>query len=68
MIKDTLYLTPNYFHFVTPTGLVSIDEIPEYAGLIYMDENLNFEIIKKASLLHKEKAPKLEAFYKIILF
>ena len=56
MIKDTLYLTSNYFHFVTPTGLVSIDDIPEYAGLIYMDENLNFEVIKKAPLLHKEKA------------
>ena len=55
-VKDTLYLTPNYFHFVVPTGLVTIDEIPEYAGLIYMDTDLNFEIIKKAPLLHKEKA------------
>lgn len=55
-VKDTLYLTSNYFYFVVPVGLVSIDEIPEYAGLIYMDTNLNFEIIKKAPLLHKEKA------------
>lgn len=55
-VKDTLYLTCNYFNFVVPTGLVTIEEVPEYAGLIYMDENLNFEIIKKAPLLHKEKA------------
>jgi hypothetical protein len=55
-VKDTLYLTCNYFNFVVPTGLVTTEEIPEYAGLIYMDENLNFEIIKKAPLLHKEKA------------
>lgn len=55
-VKDTLYLTCNYFNFVVPTGLVTIDEVPEYAGLIYMDENLNFEIVKKAPLLHKEKA------------
>ena len=55
-VKDTLYLTCNYFNFVVPTGLVTPDEVPEYAGLIYMDENLNFEIIKKAPLLHKEKA------------
>jgi len=56
MVKDTLYLTCNYFNFVVPTGLVTAEEVPEYAGLIYMDENLNFEIIKKAPLLHKEKA------------
>lgn len=55
-IKETLYLTCNYFNFVVPTGLVTRDEIPEYAGLIYMDENLKFEIIKKAPILHKEKA------------
>lgn len=55
-VKDILYLTCNYFNFVVPTGLVTIEEVPEYAGLIYMDESLNFNIIKKAPLLHKEKA------------
>jgi len=56
MVKDTLYLTPNYFNFVVPTGLVSVEDVPEYAGLIYCDENLNFEVIKKAPLIHKTKA------------
>jgi hypothetical protein len=53
---DTWYLTPNYFYFVVPRDLISIEEVPEYAGLMYMDENLQFEIIKKSPLIHKTKA------------
>ena len=56
MITDTWYQTPNYFNFVVPNGLVSIDEIPEYSGLIYVDNMGKFEIIKKAPLIHKIKA------------
>jgi len=56
MVKDTWYINPNYFYFVVPTNLVSIDEIPEYAGLIYVNELLGFEIIKKAPVIHKVKA------------
>lgn len=56
MIKDIWYLTSNYFYFVVPDGLISIEEVPEYAGLIYVSENLEFNILKKAPLIHKEKA------------
>jgi hypothetical protein len=56
MVKDIWYLTPNYFSFVVPENLISIEEVPEYAGLIYMTSELQFVIIKKAPLLHKEKA------------
>ena len=55
-IEKTFYYTPNYFNFVVPTGLISIEEVPNYAGLIYMDDKLNFTIIKKAPLIHKIKA------------
>lgn len=55
-IKDTWYLTPNYFYFVVPSNLITIDDIPEYAGLIYIDENLQFNTIKKAPIIHKTKA------------
>lgn len=51
-----VYLLPNYFTFVTPRDLVSIDEIPDYAGLIYINDDNSFEIIKKPKLLHKTKA------------
>lgn len=53
---ETIYLLPNYFNFVTPKNLIKIDEVPEYAGLIYMNEDGSFDIIKKPKLLHKIKA------------
>jgi hypothetical protein len=53
---NLVYLLPNYFTFVTPRDLVSIDEIPDYAGLIYINDDNSFEIIKKPKLLHKTKA------------
>lgn len=49
------YYIPNYFYFVVTENLVSIDDIPEYAGLIYL-VNDKFIQIKKAPLLHKTKA------------
>lgn len=51
-----LYLLPNYFTFVVPFGLVSEEEVPEYAGLMYMNDDSSFVIVKKPKLLHKEKA------------
>ncbi len=53
---DIFYYLPNYFNFVTPRGLISVEEIPEYAGLIYINEDSSFEIIKKPKLLHNVKA------------
>jgi hypothetical protein len=51
------YNIPNYFSFVVPKDLIKLEEIPEYAGLIYLsDDNMSFEIIKKAPLLHNTKA------------
>ena len=50
------YYTPNYFYFVVTENLVTLDEIPEYAGLIYVRENGKIETIKKAPILHKTKA------------
>lgn len=43
----------NRFFFAVPEGLVSVDEIPEYAGLIYVDENGSARKVKDAPLLHK---------------
>lgn len=50
----------NYFVFVTMPDLVSIDEIPEYAGLYEIDKTTNLygnsiNIVKKPKLLHKGK-------------
>ena len=49
------YNRPNYFTYVTPTDLIKIEEVPEYAGLIYWD-GINFTVIKEAPRAHKIKA------------
>lgn len=53
---------PNYFYYVVPTDLIKVDEMPDYAGLIYVKgvvfgTNIRyyFTEIKKAPKLHKEK-------------
>ncbi len=52
---------PNRFYFVVPEGLVKIEEVPEYAGLIEIKTYKRHNIphcaltVKKAPLLHKEK-------------
>ena len=53
---ETFYLLPNYFNFVTPRDLIKLEEVPDYAGLIFMDEDGSFEVMRKPKLLHNTKA------------
>ena len=47
---------PHYFYYAVPKGLITVDEVPEYAGLIYVTEyGFPYEVVKKAPQLHKEK-------------
>lgn len=51
---------PNYFYYAVPEGLISEDEVPEYAGLIYVKNIISWPyfqitIAKRAPSLHKEK-------------
>lgn len=46
---------PNYFSFVTPAGLVKIYEVPEYAGLIEVNEDGKVVYTKVPLRLHKNK-------------
>ncbi len=55
-LHEIWFLVPNYFYFVVPENLVSLEEIPEYAGLIYFNDKQEFDIIKKAPIIHKTKA------------
>lgn len=55
---------PNRFYFVIPVGLVKIEEIPEWAGLIVVGENnktIYENEIKTAPVLHREKRPSVES-------
>jgi len=43
-------MIPHRFYYTTPHNLITADEVPEYAGLIYAP---NYTVIKNAPLLHK---------------
>jgi hypothetical protein len=47
---------PNRFYYACPSCLIYEQDIPEYAGLIWVSDNGSVEVKKKAPLLHKEKA------------
>jgi len=53
---------PNRFYYVCEEGLIKLDEIPKYAGLIYIKNKRDYVEIKNAPLLHREKVTK--AMYK----
>lgn len=44
----------SYFYFACPKDLIRLDEIPDYAGLIYVDGD-KVEIVKKAPRLQSVK-------------
>lgn len=45
---------PNRFYYCCPVDLISPEEVPEYAGLMYYDGG-RFKKVKNAPLIHKEK-------------
>jgi len=45
---------PNKFFFACPEGLIDVKDIPEYAGLIYVNDH-SATIIKQAPFIHKRK-------------
>lgn len=54
----------NRFYYVVPKDLISVSELPKFAGLIYFYEDTNkFEIVKNAPLMHKRKHFKTELDY-----
>ena len=58
---------PNYFYYAVPEGMITKDEVPEYAGLVYiLPEGVNtdkdghycwdgFYVVKNAPKLHNTK-------------
>ena len=55
---------PNYFFYVVPEGLITVEEVPDYAGLIYIKPIYNYDgtirwyntvVVKEAPKLHKDK-------------
>lgn len=58
---------PNRFFYAVPEGLIKKEEVPAYAGLIYIHDRYSVEIVKDAPFLHKRKLDLkgvlLEKFY-----
>jgi len=51
-------VAPNYFYFVCPEGLLSVEDMPDYAGLIFVTGSNSWhplEVVKKAPRIHKNK-------------
>lgn len=47
---------PNYFYYAVPEGLIAEEEIPDYAGLVYLTDIFPyFKIIKSAPKLDSHK-------------
>lgn len=44
---------PNKFYYAVPENLISISDVPEYAGLIYVTKH-SLKEIKRAPFLHKQ--------------
>lgn len=63
-LKHNNTLLPNKFFYVVPTGLIALNEVPDYAGLIYVDEFGNFTKIKDGKFLHKDKLDVKKIFTK----
>ena len=62
--KMSLTDKPNYFYYVVPENLITLEEVPTYAGLVYVKPRYNREgkiywydanVVKEAPKLHKEK-------------
>jgi hypothetical protein len=55
--EHTHDLRPNKFYYVVPENMVTVQEIPSYAGLMYVptDKFKDIITIKEAPFIHKQK-------------
>ena len=54
---------PNYFYYIAPDGVISVDELPPHAGLIEINEK-RMRKAKRAPLLTEESIDITDAFRK----
>lgn len=69
-IKLNEYHSPHQFYYAVPVGLLQLDEIPSYAGLIYVRDGA-CEVARKAPYMHKRpmdlRSQLLSKFYHLWL-
>ena len=55
---------PNFFYYIAPDGVISVDEIPEHAGLIEIDQK-RMRKTKRAPLLTENSIDVTDAYRKV---
>lgn len=58
-------MLPNKFFYAVPEGLIKKEEVPEYAGLLYIHENLTVTKVKDGKFIHKDLLKPDRLFNKI---
>lgn len=51
--KKEADLKPHKFYYIMPKDLISVNDIPEYAGLMYIDDLQQITTVKEAPFIHK---------------
>lgn len=46
---------PNRFYFAVPEGLIQPEDVPDYAGLLYVTKSGQVTKVREGKLLHKKK-------------
>lgn len=49
------FCVPNYFSYLVPDNLISVNEIPQFAGLYYVNEYGRIYCVRSPKRLHKRK-------------
>ena len=49
--KDNYFL-PNYFYYCAPVGMIKLEELPKFAGLIEVDDDHNLIFVTDVMQLH----------------
>lgn len=55
---------PNKFFYAVPKGLISQDEVPEYAGLLYVNDDLTVTKVKDGKFIHRQLLDKRKLWNK----
>lgn len=55
---------PNKFFYAVPEGLISREEVPDYAGLLYIKPDMTVQKVKDGKFIHKDKLRPEKVFQK----
>lgn len=63
VVEKTIGCLPNYFFFAFPEGMIDINDVPEYAGIILIDDNGRPHQKRRAKRIHKDQITERQKQY-----